>query len=254
MSMEGSEMYKMCKKTIALLAAGMALSGCATSQPAHPKDPLEGFNRAMFQINDALDTVVVRPAAVVYDNVLPSPVKTGVSNFFSNLGDLRNAANNLLQGKVEAAFGDLFRFALNSTWGLLGVLDIASEAGIPKHNEDFGQTLAVWGVGDGPYLVLPLLGGRNIRDTAALPVDYYSHPTTYVEGDAAKYSFKAAEIVVKRAELLPADRAIEGRMIDKYAYMRDAYFQRRNYLIHDGNPPIEYEDFNGNGIDGDSGR
>jgi len=148
---------------------------------------------------------------------------------------------------------DLVRFAFNSTWGLLGVLDIASEAGLPKHNEDFGQTLAVWGVGDGPYLVLPLFGGHNLRDTAALPVDYYSDPTTYVEGDAAKYSFKAAEIVVKRAELLPADRATEGQIIDKYAYLRDVYFQRRSYLIHDGNPPIEYEDFNGNGSANGSG-
>ena len=240
------------KKThaIAAMAACVALSGCATNQPANPKDPWEGFNRAMFQINDALDTVVIRPAAVVYENVLPSPVRTGASNFFSNLGDLRNAANNLLQGKIEAACGDLFRFAFNSTWGLLGVLDVASEAGIPKHNEDFGQTLAVWGVGDGPYLVLPLLGGHNLRDTAALPVDYYSNPTTYVEGDAAKYSFKATEIVVKRAALLPADRATEGQIIDKYAYLRDAYFQRRQYQIHDGNPTIEYEDFNGNGASG----
>jgi phospholipid-binding lipoprotein MlaA len=230
------------------------MSGCATSQPSNPKDPWEGFNRAMFQVNDALDTVVIRPAAVVYDNVLPSPVKTGVGNFFSNLGDLGNAANNLLQGKPQAALNDLVRFAFNSTWGLLGVLDIASEAGLPKHNEDFGQTLAVWGVGDGPYLVLPLFGGHNLRDTAALPVDYYSDPTTYVEGDAAKYSFKAAEIVVKRAELLPADRATEGQIIDKYAHLRDVYFQRRNYLIHDGNPPIEYEDFNGNGASNGGSR
>jgi phospholipid-binding lipoprotein MlaA len=232
---------------IAAIAACVAMSGCATSQPSNPKDPWEGFNRAMFQINDALDTVVIRPAAVVYDNVLPSPVKTGVGNFFSNLGDLGNAANNLLQGKPQAALNDLVRFAFNSTWGLLGVLDVASEAGLPKHNEDFGQTLAVWGVGDGPYLVLPLFGGHNLRDTAALPVDYYSDPTTYVEGDAAKYSFKAAEIVVKRAELLPADRATEGQIIDKYAQMRDVYFQRREYQIYDGNPPIKYEDFDGNG-------
>lgn len=244
------------KKThaIAAIAACMMVSGCASSQPSNPKDPWEGFNRAMFQINDALDTVVIRPAAVVYDNVLPSPVKTGVGNFFSNLGDLGNAANNLLQGKPQAALNDLVRFAFNSTWGLLGVLDVASEAGLPKHDEDFGQTLAVWGVGDGPYLVLPLFGGHNLRDTAALPVDYYSNPTTYVEGDAAKYSFKAAEIVVKRAELLPADRATEGQIIDKYAQMRDVYFQRRNYLIHDGNPPIEYEDFNGNGNSNGSGH
>ncbi|MDK2797422.1 MAG: phospholipid-binding lipoprotein MlaA [Tepidiphilus sp.] len=245
----------MSKKThaIAAIAACAALSGCATTPPPNPKDPWEGFNRAMFQINDTLDTAVIRPAAVVYDTVLPSPVKTGVSNFFSNLGDLGNAANNLLQGKPQAALNDLVRFAFNSTWGLLGVLDIASEAGLPKHNEDFGQTLAVWGMGDGPYLVLPLLGGRNIRDTAALPVDYYSNPTTYVEGDAAKYSFKAANLVVKRAELLPADRATEGQIIDKYAYLRDVYFQRRSYLIHDGNPPIEYEDFNGNGSANGSG-
>lgn len=244
------------KKTraIAAIAACVAMSGCATSQPSNPKDPWEGFNRAMFQVNDALDTVVIRPAAVVYDNVLPSPVKTGVGNFFSNLGDLGNAANNLLQGKPQAALNDLVRFAFNSTWGLLGVLDIASEAGLPKHNEDFGQTLAVWGVGDGPYLVLPLFGGHNLRDTAALPVNYYSDPTTYVEGDAAKYSFKAAEIVVKRAELLPADRATEGQIIDKYAHLRDVYFQRRNYLIHDGNPPIEYEDFNGNGASNGGSR
>jgi len=116
-----------------------------------------------------------------------------VGNFFSNLGDLGNAANNLLQGKPQAALNDLVRFAFNSTWGLLGVLDIASEAGLPKHNEDFGQTLAVWGVGDGPYLVLPLFGGHNLRDTAALPVDYYSDPTTYVEGDAAKYLQRQAD-------------------------------------------------------------
>src|SRR5471032_3070838 len=150
------------------LGVTVLLSGCAGP---NPRDPYEKFNRAMFKFNDTVDQVALKPAATAYRNVLPTFVQTGVNNFFGNLADAWSAVNNLLQGKGEAGMTDVTRFALNSTLGLAGLLDIASEAGLQKHKEDFGQTLGHWGVPSGPYLMLPILGPSTVRDTVALPLD-----------------------------------------------------------------------------------
>ena len=225
-----------------LLAASMIflVTGCATS--GNPKDPLEGFNRAMFALNDGLDQVVLKPVATGYENVLPVPVRTGVSNFFGNLGDLFVGANNLLQGKLADGFGDFGRVAVNTTIGLLGVFDVATELGIAKHNEDFGQTLGFWGVGDGPYVVLPVFGPRTARDTVGFVVDRAADPVTQMDHDPSRYAMTVLRIINQRAELLPADKMIDEAALDKYSYIRSAYLQRRRSLIYDGNPPRDRDD------------
>jgi phospholipid-binding lipoprotein MlaA len=235
------------RQLAALAAAALLLGGCA-STPRNPDDPLEGYNRAMFAFNDRVDKAVVRPAATVYDHLAPKPVKIGVGNFFSNLADPWIGLNNLLQGKVGDAFSDWMRFLFNSTWGFLGVLDIASEAGLPKHDEDFGQTLAVWGVGEGPYFVVPFFGPRTIRDAAVLPVDLRGDSAWQASHVPTRNSFTALRITHVRAGLLGADKTLDESTFDRYAYLRDFYLQQRRYKVHDGNPPLEYEDFNGAGL------
>lgn len=231
-------------RLLLLSFAVLLLSGCATTatRAPSPDDPLEGYNRAVFAFNDGLDRAVLKPLARGYEAVTPQPVKTGLGNFFSNLEDPWIGFNNLLQGKVGRAFSDWMRFALNSTFGIFGLLDIAGEAGIEKHDEDFGQTLAVWGVGRGPYFVLPLFGPSTIRDTAALPVDFMGDPSTAFEPNT-EASVRALDIVQTRARLLPAERALEAGTIDRYAQIRDLYLQQRRAKVFDGNPPLEYEDF-----------
>jgi phospholipid-binding lipoprotein MlaA len=209
------------KSVAAAVAVASLLAGCATS--GNPKDPIEGFNRAMFAFNDGLDTAIVKPVATGYDAVLPTPVKTGVTNFFGNIEDVFIGVNNLLQGKIPAAASDFGRFLINSTVGILGLIDWASDAGLEKHDEDFGQTFGRWGVGNGAYVVIPVdpVGDHRPKGTR----------------DAAL----VLRLVNKRANLLAADKVVEEAALDKYSYMRDAYLQRRRNLIHDGNPPREVE-------------
>jgi phospholipid-binding lipoprotein MlaA len=221
--------------TSTLLACVVA--GCASS--GNPKDPIEGFNRAMFAFNEGLDTAVIKPVARGYDAVLPTPVRTGVTNFFGNIEDLMIGANNLLQGKVPDGITDLGRFLVNSTIGVLGLIDWASDMGLEKHNEDFGQTFGRWGVGNGAYVVLPLFGSRTVRDTVGLIVDTKTDPINRMRRIASRNSLQALRIVNTRANLLPAEKVVEEAAIDKYSYMRDAYLQRRRSLIHDGNAPRE---------------
>jgi phospholipid-binding lipoprotein MlaA len=226
------------RKTL-LLAAVMAslLGGCATS--GSDKDPVEGFNRAMFAFNEGLDKAVIKPVAQGYEAVLPTPVRTGVTNFFGNIADLFIGVNNLLQGKPDQAAGDLMRVAINTTIGILGVFDVASEAGLDKHEEDFGQTFGRWGVGDGAYVVLPFFGPRTVRDTVGLVLDVKADPVGNVDHVPTRNTLLALRIVDTRADLLPADKVIEEAALDKYTYVRDGYLQRRRNLIHDGNPPRE---------------
>jgi phospholipid-binding lipoprotein MlaA len=223
---------------VAMAAAGL-LAGCATS--GNPKDPIEGFNRAMFAFNEGLDTVIIKPVATGYDAVLPSPIKTGVTNFFSNIEDIFIGVNNLLQGKVPEAFSDLGRVVINSTVGLLGVIDFASDAGLEKHDEDFGQTFGRWGVGNGAYVVIPVFGSRTARDTVGLVLDSAVDPVGDHKPRGTRNAALVLRLVNKRANLLAADKVIEEAALDKYSYMRDAYLQRRRNLIHDGNPPRELE-------------
>lgn len=217
------------------LAFAALLSGCATS--GNPKDPIEGFNRAMFSLNEGVDKVVIKPVAQGYDAVLPQPVQTGVVNVFSNVADVPIAINNLLQGKPGQALSDGGRFLINSTLGLLGIFDVASQMGLEKHDEDFGQTFGRWGVGDGAYVVLPLFGPRTARDSVGLAVDIYADPLTHIENVPARNSLTALRIVSARAELLKADKIVEEAALDKYSYIRDAYLQHRRSAIYDGNPP-----------------
>lgn len=229
------------KTALIVVALSAALGGCATS--GNQKDPVEGFNRAMFAVNEGLDTVLIKPVAQGYDAVLPAPVRTGVTNFFGNIADLFIGVNNLLQGKPDQAVSDLGRVLINSTIGILGLFDVASGAGLEKHEEDFGQTFGRWGVGDGAYVVLPFFGPRTLRDTAGLVLDVAVDPIANIDHVPTRNSLLALRIVDTRADLLPADKVIEEAALDKYSYVRDGYLQRRRNLIHDGNPPREKMDY-----------
>lgn len=222
----------------ALLIAACALAGCAAT---NPKDPLEPFNRTMFEFNDAVDRTALRPAAEMYAK-LPSFMQTGVSNFFGNLGDVPTAANNFLQGKFADGLSDVMRVLVNTAFGLGGLLDISSEAGLQKHNEDFGQTLGKWGVGAGPYVVLPLLGPSTVRDTTALPVDFKTDPWLYADPSAVRVTGAVTRVVDQRAALLGASTLLEEAALDRYVFVRDAYLQRRQGKVYDGEPPrTQYE-------------
>lgn len=214
----------------------LVFSGVAVAAE-NPNDPYEGFNRAMFSANEAVDTVLLRPVALGYDRAVPLPVKASVGNFFGNAGDLWIGANSALQGKFSDAGSDVGRLLVNSTVGIFGLFDVASEIGLEKHDEDFGQTLAVWGVGDGGFLFWPVIGPRTVRDTAGWGVDTFADPVTYVRGIPVRNSMVALRVVDIRASLLPADKVIEEAALDKYAYIRDAYLQRRRSQVYDGRPP-----------------
>ena len=217
------------------VALVLALTGCATAR--NSQDPLEGFNRSMFTFNDAVDKAALKPAAKAYQSILPSFVQIGIGNFFGNLGDVWTAVNNLLQGKGADGMTDVMRVAVNSTLGLGGVLDIASEAGMRKHREDFGQTLATWGVKPGPYVVLPLLGPSTIRDSVALPLDYTGDPWSYVYPVRWRNTGSVVRIVDQRAAVLDASNLIEEAALDRYEFVRDAYLQRRESRVRDGEGP-----------------
>ena len=198
----------------------------------NPRDPLEGFNRAMFDFNDAIDQAVLKPVAQAYANITPSFVQTGVGNFFGNIGDIYTALNNLLQGKVGDGSSDIMRVALNSTFGLAGLLDIGSPAGLNKHKEDFGQTLGVWGVRSGPYLVLPVIGPTTVRDAVATPLDYYGDAWSYYKPVYIRNTGSVVRVVDKRAAVLDAGSLIEEAALDRYVFIRDAYLQRRASQIN----------------------
>ncbi|ENO97182.1 VacJ family lipoprotein [Thauera phenylacetica] len=225
---------------VAVLSAALA-TGCATT--SNPDDPLEGYNRAMFSFNEQLDKVAIKPAAQVYEAVLPSPVRTGVGNVLGNLGDPWIALNNLLQGKVAEGMSDLMRFALNSTWGLLGLLDIASAAGLPKHDEDLGQTLGRWGVGEGAYIVLPFFGPRTVRDAVALPADMMGNEPFSIDHVPTRNTVLGTRVVHGRSVLLGADRTLKEAALDRYAFVRDFYLEQRRYKVGDGRKERVYEDF-----------
>jgi phospholipid-binding lipoprotein MlaA len=220
-------------RSLALVAAaGLLVSGAAAAQ--NQRDPFEKFNRAMFSFNDAADRVALKPAATAYKDYAPGFVQTGVNNFFGNLTDAWSAANNLLQGKGQEGMSDFTRFAFNSTFGLLGLLDIASQAGLQKHNEDLGQTLGVWGVPSGPYLMLPLLGPSTLRDTTALPADFWADPWSHKEPVGWRNAGLGARAVDQRATVLDASNLLEEAALDRYEFIRDGYLQRRESRVYDG--------------------
>ena len=214
------------------LTIAATLSACATG--SNPRDPLEGYNRAMFKFNDTVDQVALKPAATAYKTVTPSFVQTGVGNFFGNLSDVWSAVNNLLQGKGEAGLQDVVRVSMNSTFGIFGLIDIASQAGIPKHNEDFGQTLGWYGVQPGPYVMLPLLGPSTVRDTVALPLDITGDPWRYKEPVSVRNIGTVTRVVDKRAALLDATNLMEAAALDRYEFIRDGFLQARESKVFDG--------------------
>ena len=239
MSQVQALLFAVRRARIALIAAVLVFaSGCATTN-GDSRDPFEGFNRSIYGFNQAVDEAVLKPVASAYKDTLPSIVQSGVRNFFSNLADISISVNNLLQGKVIDAANDGMRFAVNTTIGGFGVLDWASEMGLEKHNEDFGQTFGRWGVGDGPYIVWPILGSSTVRDSIGNVIEIRVDPVRNHRPATPRNAIYVTRVIGKRADLLDASRILEEAALDKYVFERDAYLQRRRNLIYDGNPPRE---------------
>ena len=220
------------------------LSGCASTGPDTQtdtsNDPLEGFNRAMYRFNDVFDDVALKPAAKAYKAVTPRIARRGIGNVFSNLFEPINIINDLLQGKIKQMASDTARLFFNSTAGLGGLIDVATPMNFKQHDEDFGQTLAVWGVGSGPYIVLPIFGPSTVRGTIGLGADLMSNPITYIENDPHRRATWALYAIDTREELLGAKDILEQAAgDDPYTFVREAYYQKRTNLIYDGNPPVE---------------
>jgi len=214
------------------------LGGCATAgADGDPRDPWEGMNRAVYGFNDGFDEWIAKPVAGAYKGALHVEIRSRVSNFFSNIQDIFIGVNNVLQGKLQEGIEDWARFVFNSTIGLAGIHDVASDMGLEKHNEDFGQTFGRWGAGPGPYLILPFLGSSTLRDAGGTAVDYYVAPLPHVRPIALRNSLYGLYFVNTRAELLEASSILEQAALDRYVFQRDAYLQRRRSLIYDGSPP-----------------
>jgi phospholipid-binding lipoprotein MlaA len=223
---------------LSVLLFSLLLQGCATVEgPTDPEDPFESFNRAMYTFNDTLDKAILEPVAKGYNAVLPDPVNKGVSNFFSNIDDVVVIFNDLLQLKIGQALSDTARVFFNTTFGLLGFIDVASSMDLPKHDEDLGQTFGYWGVSTGPYLVLPFLGPSDIRDTVGLIGDAYVDPLNDITPNSTRNGLILLEGIDTRAGLLTASKVLQEAALDEYLFVRDAYLQRRENLVHDGDPP-----------------
>lgn len=232
-------MNAMLRMTTAIAVAGL-LAGCA-AVPSKV-DPLEPMNRALYQVHDTLDTNVVKPVAESYVTVVPTFMRTAFANVFNNIDDLFSAVNGLLQGKPDKAGNDLGRVMVNTFFGLGGLIDIASDAGIERGNEDFGQTFAVWGLPQGPYLFIPLLGPTTVRDGTGVLVRIAVGPVGYVPNVALRNSIYGVGYVDLRSQVLDAGSILDTAALDRYLFIRNAYLQRRRYLVYDGKPPPEPED------------
>jgi phospholipid-binding lipoprotein MlaA len=231
------------RSLIALLAAAGLLVGCATPPPDYvtqTQDPWEKFNRSMYAFNDALDKHVARPVASAYTRAVPAPTRNGLHNMIDNLQEPVTLVNDTLQGKLKAALKDTGRFLINSTFGLLGFFDVATQVGLPDHSEDFGATLANWGVPSGPYLVLPVLGPSSVRDGVGRYVDYYDNPAQDNMQPRYKNAVTILNAIDTRAGLMGANSTIDSAY-DPYTFVRDAYLQHRRYQIYEGNPPMQYD-------------
>lgn len=220
---------------ILIALAAIALTGCAT-RASNPADPFEPFNRGVYQVNDTLDKAVAKPVAQGYNKVMPELGKTMVSNFFSNLNDVIVTANDFLQFKFTQGFSDGMRVLVNSTVGVAGLIDVAS-MNLEKHNEDFGQTLGYWGMGSGPYLMLPILGPSSIRDGMGDLGDSQISPLGRMSHVRTRNQLYLTRAVNRRAQLFEGENVMDGAILDRYSFIRDAYLQRRQSLVYDGNPP-----------------
>ncbi len=219
------------RQVLLAMALPLMLAVALPCRAAEDGDPWQGLNRGVYGFNSAVDRILLKPVAKTYQAIVPRTLRLGVRNFFANIDDFDNAANNLLQGKVDHSASDLGRVLINTTLGVAGLFDLATHAGLRKHEEDFGQTLSVWGAPRGPYLVLPLLGPSTLTDAVARPVDSYMDPLRYYHPVDHRNGLMALRLIDLRAGLLAAEELISG---DEYIFVRDAYQQRRDYLINDG--------------------
>ncbi|HEY5603373.1 MAG TPA: VacJ family lipoprotein [Gammaproteobacteria bacterium] len=225
-----------------VIIAALISSGCASiNGPTESYDPFERYNRAVYQFNEDFDRAVARPVARFYQDVLPAPVDKGLTNFFSNINDVIVLVNDLLQLKFEQSLQDTARIFFNTTIGLLGFIDVSSHLDLPKHREDFGQTLGYWGVPTGPYFVLPIFGPSTIRDSVGLGVDYAAFYPIFnrIDNSAVEWSLFVLDLIDQRADLLGASKLLDMAALDPYIFTREAYLQRRLNFVYDGNPPIE---------------
>ena len=227
--------------SLALLASLLVLQGCATVQTADARDPWESMNRSVYQFNEVVDTVAIKPAAQLYVKALPSFVRTGVSNFLGNLGDVWSMTNSALQLKGQATVETLMRIHVNTFFGLGGLLDVATEMRLEKRKEDFGQTLGYWGVKPGPYVVLPLLGPSTLRDSLALPLDMQGDASQRFSDEATRNALTATRILDLRSGLLQTVDVVKAASLDPYTFVRDGYLQKRRNDIYDGNPPSSFD-------------
>jgi phospholipid-binding lipoprotein MlaA len=234
-------------RSAAVVFAVAGLAGCATVTTPTKGDPFESYNRTMFTFNDKVDQYALRPVAQGYVYVVPQPVRDSVTNFFGNIGDIYTAANNLAQLKVADGVSDIMRVVMNSVFGVGGLFDVASIAGLPKHTQDFGLTLGHYGVPAGPYVVLPLLGPSTVRDTAGTVVDYFGSVTSYVDPTWFRTVLFGVDLVNTRANLLGASDVLAGAALDKYSFVRNAYLQRRQYLLGSDNSLPSYGEGNATG-------
>jgi phospholipid-binding lipoprotein MlaA len=228
-------------RATALLAV-VAVSGCATSPDADPRDPLEPMNRAIYNFNDSFDEAIATPVAKAYRSVLHVEIRNRISNFWSNIGDVFIGVNNVLQGKFQDGIEDWARVAFNSTIGLFGIHDVASDMGIEKHDEDFGQTFGRWGIGPGPYLMIPFIGPSTLRDGTGLVLDFHFDPWNDVTPSSFRDPMWGLRLVNRRAELLVASSLLEQAALDRYIFLRDAYLQRRRNQVYDGQPPRQRDE------------
>ena len=231
-------------KYIVLVLAVSVFAGCAGTPPKNgpTQDPIEPANRAFYSFNEGLDKHLIKPIAKGYVKIAPEPVRNSVTNFFDNLAYLNVILNSFLQGKFDQGFSDAGRFIMNSTLGVAGLFDVATPAGLERHKEDFGQTLAVWGASRGAYLYLPVKGPNTARDLPDIATSLFLNPITYLTG-AVLFPITALNVINIRANLLDATNIRDEAAVDPYSFTREAYIQQREYLIHDGNPPTEgYDD------------
>lgn len=242
------------RRSALLLACALLATGCATVANPDPRDPFESYNRSMTRFNEGLDAMVLKPVATAYTQVTPAPVRTGVSNFFANIGDLWSFVNNLLQLRGEAAASSFMRVNVNTVLGLGGLLDIASEIGIERYRQDFGLTLGRWGVRSGPYLVLPLLGPSTLRDSLALPLDARGNALSHLDPVSARNSLYVLRAVEMRSNLLRASSVLDGAALDKYSFTRDVFLQLRNQAGQERSDGKDADNPDSGGADGNDGR
>lgn len=231
------------RRRAALVLAALATSGCVAvpgERVAH--DPWESVNRGMYRFNDTVDRATTRPLARGYVAVVPEPARRGVTNFSRNLMTPSSALNNFLQGKPRDGFGELLRLVINTTAGVGGLFDIAANNGLEPKTEDFGQTAAVWGVPDGPYVMLPLRGPRTLRDALLMPLDYLADPLYHYDDSSVRDPLYVLRIINLRAQLLPLEDMLEDSA-DPYVTLRESYLQNREFEIYDGNPPSDDDEF-----------